>query len=294
MGNAIISRTSKSGGDLTPVTPSVHTDIGIPFCNFRKEIPDYCEVKKIIFPGTINVVASSQQSYNLVADNRYVASLVITPDSNTITLRHPSGNVVIYDGTNFADNFSVNFGFSWVLSERTLYIYSNPEYHWQKSSTSAEDVQVLEPDATVTYSEVTGGNSGIITAEQYYNLLQKPISCEEVKSSGTFFTNKYFENLYPIFAFSWSSSGGKGPYTGKTSNVGNDSFSRKVKALLRYSGYWDTGSGVIRPVPFYGENGDYFYCEVNSATHRIELHRKLSETSTQNESYRISVEFILI
>lgn len=311
MGNAIISRTQKNNGikgvkvnsveltpdadnkvNLVPVTSSIHTDVEIPLSNFRKGLPDYSIVKKIVFPESINITAVSDVSYSFSA-KPYSASLSIKPISNSISLRHPSGTVIIYDDSGFADDFSLMYGFSWVSSTRTLYIYNNPEYPWQKSYTSSSDVQVLDPDATITYSKVTEGDSGIITSEQYYNLLQKPIWGGEASTRGTVLTNRYFENIYPIYTFSWSNSGGKGPYT-DNSAIGNSTESYRVKALLRYSGYWDTGAGVIRPVPFYGASGDYFYCEVNSTTHRIELHQKLSLTSTKNASYRISVEFILI
>lgn len=278
--------------DLVPVTSSIHTDVEISLSNFRKGLPDYSIIKKIVFPESINITAASDVSYSFSA-KPHSALLSIKPISNSISLRHPSGTVIIYDDSGFADDFSLMYGFSWVSSTRTLYIYNNPEYPWQKSYTSSADVQALEPDATITYSKVTEGDSGIITSEHYYNLLQKPIWGGETSTRGTVITNRYFENIYPIYTFSWSSSGGKGPYT-DNSDIGNSPESYRVKALLRYSGYWDTGAGVIRPVPYYGENGDYFYCEVNSTTHLIELHQKLFMPSTKNVSYRISVEFILI
>lgn len=279
--------------NLAPVTPSTHTDSEIPLSNFRQGVPNYSVVKKIVFPESINITATFDISYSFVA-NHYLTSLSIKPSSNSISLNHPSGSVTIYDDSGFADDFSLTYGFSWIQSTRTLYIYNNPTYPWQKIYTSSADVQVLEPDGAITYSKVTDGNSGIITSEQYYNLLQKRVLEEEISAAGTVFTNRYFENQYPIYAFSWSSSGLKGPYTDKNSTIGNSAESYRVKALLRYSGYWDTGAGVIRTVPYYGANGDYFYCDVNSSTHRIESHQKLSLTSTETSSYRISVEFILI
>ena len=279
--------------NLVPVTSNTHTDVEIPLSNFRKRVPNYSIVKKIVFPESINITATSEVSYSFLA-NPHSASLLFKPSSNSISLRHPSGSVTIYDDSGFADDFSLTYGFSWVQSKRTLYIYNNPEYPWQKSYTSSGDVQVLDPDGAIIYSKVTDGNAGIITSEQYYNLLQKPVFGEEISAAGTVLTNRYFENRYPIYAFSWSGSGLKGPYTDKNSEIGNSTESYRVKALLRYSGYWDTGAGVICPVPYYGANGDYFYCDVNSTTHRIESHQKLSLTSTETSSYRISVEFILI